>query len=253
VQLRRSGFPQLADEHEAKYGPGLFQQIDDYLDEFVAKIGEDGFQRILGLDDAKTFYAVLEVLKYIKEMWPVCADREQLNELMLKWDVTVARSWLHKSRLDTLFRRLEGSAFRESRLSDSMLEEAKGTLYGYFDELRDCVDIPARELSMLWQDRIKVFLCVVQSEIFDIELSEVVPQSTNSRNKVKKEKQEKFTTDEDMRSRLGGFDEVEDIYEEDHSENELYDEDEYEESEFEDDESEDETSDDAAEDEEDVI
>jgi hypothetical protein len=106
VQLRRSGSPQLADEHEAKYGPGLFQQIDEYLDDVVAKIGEDGMERILGLDDTKTFHAILEVMKYVKEAWPVCVNEEERCGLILKWETILGTRCLHNSRFEWLFRQL---------------------------------------------------------------------------------------------------------------------------------------------------
>lgn len=63
--LRAMGYPTLADEHEAKYGPGMFQQID----ELMRELGE-------GIDDKSKEEkdAYIERLNYFREEMVGCRD-----------------------------------------------------------------------------------------------------------------------------------------------------------------------------------
>ncbi|KAG7346951.1 helicase domain protein [Nitzschia inconspicua] len=219
VQLRRTGFPQLADEHEAKYGPGLFQEVDDYLDNLVAKLGGDGFQRILGVEDAKKFFTQLDLLDDLKERWPSCTSDQDTFDLMVEFGITTVleERGLSNRTLRELFGKLDGQFFRTSQLSDPVLEEMKQTLYGYYDELKDSIDLPPRELKVLWLDRLKLFLCAVQIEVFNTELGKGGEEETQSSRRKSKDKTfGRESTDQDLRNRLGRVEEeeLEDIYEE---------------------------------------
>jgi Helicase associated domain len=232
LQLRRTGFPLLAAEHEAKYGPGLFQEIDDYLNDFVTKVGRGGFERILGAEDAQKFFLQLDLLKDLRERWPSCTSDEETFALQVEFGVTTAldsRGFSNRT-LGELFDKLDGKYYRGSQLSDPMLEEAKERVYGYYDELKDCIDIPPRELKVLWINRLKMFLCALQIEVFNSELgNEYDVAETNSRSRRRNK-------DKELRSKLGGIEEeeVEDIYDEDDEFEEEYDDEEYEEEYYED-------------------
>jgi hypothetical protein len=59
------GYPTLADEHEAKYGPGMFQQIDQLMKELEEGIGDQS-------KEEKEMY--VERLNYFREEMADCRD-----------------------------------------------------------------------------------------------------------------------------------------------------------------------------------
>jgi hypothetical protein len=63
--LRGMGYPTLADEHEEKYGPGMFQQIDELMNEL-----EEGIDDMS--KDEKNAY--VERLNYFREEMTGCRD-----------------------------------------------------------------------------------------------------------------------------------------------------------------------------------
>ena len=62
--LRASGYPTLAEEHEAKYGPGMFQQIEELMEELSEGI-EDKTK------EEKDAY--IERLNYFREEMTGCS------------------------------------------------------------------------------------------------------------------------------------------------------------------------------------
>ena len=69
--LRRMGYPRMADEHEAKYGPGLFVQIDEVLQNLENTSVED-----MSLDERRN---ILEKLNFFRQEMIGCTDLHPLD------------------------------------------------------------------------------------------------------------------------------------------------------------------------------
>jgi hypothetical protein len=77
--LRRMGYPMMAAEHEAKYGPGLFTQINETLEDM-----ESGFES-RSLDEKRE---LLETLNFYRQELFACTDLHPLerDKLMASFD-----------------------------------------------------------------------------------------------------------------------------------------------------------------------
>mmetsp|Transcript_15027 Transcript_15027/g.32751 ORF Transcript_15027/g.32751 Transcript_15027/m.32751 type:complete len:1119 (-) Transcript_15027:240-3596(-) len=82
--LRLSGYPKMAEEHEAKYGPGLFTQIENTM----SPLREEGALKRLSVDEKKE---LLSTINYYKEELAGCTDldHEELDEMILEFDETM--------------------------------------------------------------------------------------------------------------------------------------------------------------------
>ena len=77
--LRRQGFYKLADEHEAQNGPGLFKQIDNYLDALLADIEAGSVMKNVGKKDLQESIKFLEVIDDLRGRWD--------NHTYMEWAV----------------------------------------------------------------------------------------------------------------------------------------------------------------------
>ena len=77
--LRRMGYPQMADEHEAKYGPGIFTQINETLTEIES--GIDGYS----VDEKRE---LLTKLNFYRQEMLGCTDirTQERYDLLDKFD-----------------------------------------------------------------------------------------------------------------------------------------------------------------------
>jgi hypothetical protein len=236
--LRRSFFPRMGDEHEAKYGPGFFEQLDVYLDNLNNLISKDEVTAYLGKEDAESFYAYLNVIKALKEKWPEnnnwpdgCTEEElaafigniQNNDP----NFDHART-LYGQDFNTLFSRVGGKAFRGTEsfdLIDPSLEATKEELYSYLDAthavagmnlITDGNDRLEREnifrgteIEVLYRHRIKLWLCLLLKKTCEAyEEGKVTPEEKKGR------KSKKSVSDDQIRKSLQRFEEeeVDDYY-----------------------------------------
>jgi hypothetical protein len=214
VQLRREGFPQLGDEHEAKYGPGLFKQMDIFLDDVVDKLVTDGLENRLSKNETVAFLSMLDLIKDFAEQWPLSTPLERF-EMTGNFSVYCLNSLFgtfFEDRLEQLYL----PEVRNSFMNDPFLSETKEKIYYYLEELQDCRDIHITELEYLWLNRLKVILCVVQGrEVF---------QKVDEMYSVKKPKGDPATkgTPSQQQTQSASFaeEELEDIYEDDEEEDE---------------------------------
>jgi len=77
--LRGMGYPRMAEEHEAKYGPGLFTQINETLEEIDAGIDDKT------VDEKRE---MLEKLNFFRQEMLGCTDihPQDRNEMLAKFD-----------------------------------------------------------------------------------------------------------------------------------------------------------------------
>merc|ERR1712070_558278 len=79
VALRKSGYPRMAQEHEDKYGPGLFQQISEYLDNILIEINSEELKEMIGKEDAESFNEVVDRYKKLIDKWDGLTHSERLE------------------------------------------------------------------------------------------------------------------------------------------------------------------------------
>mmetsp|Transcript_14589 Transcript_14589/g.40542 ORF Transcript_14589/g.40542 Transcript_14589/m.40542 type:complete len:1076 (+) Transcript_14589:299-3526(+) len=182
VALRKSGYPRMAKEHEEKYGPGLFQQINEFLENMLLEIGDEELGQMIAKEDQESFNGVVD----------------QYNQLIQKWD-----GLTHDERMDapgihltnfTLYGRkgglpailkvftdtFEDSERQRTDLSDKLLD-IRDTLFNYLDEIADCTDMDDFELDVLWRFRIKLYLSLVLSDHFNTKAMDRQKQEATAR------------------------------------------------------------------------
>ncbi|KAL3923534.1 MAG: hypothetical protein SGILL_001602 [Bacillariaceae sp.] len=203
VQLRREGFPQLGDEHEAKYGPGMFQQIDGFLDSFIEEVGSDGLETLLGRNETLVILDLMDMFQDFSQRWPVSTPTQKFE--MAGNFSDFGKVGLFGSTLADRFEQLYLPEVRNSVISDPFMAETKEKIYYYLEELQYCKDIHITELENLWLNRLKTVLCVAQGP-------EVFQRADEIRNLGKASTKEQVTRQQPERVR---FDEEEydDIYE----------------------------------------
>jgi len=182
VALRKSGYPRMAKEHEEKYGPGLFHQINEYLDNLLVEIGKGELEEMIGTEDVESIDGVVD----------------QYDQLIKKWD-----SLTHDERMDapgihltnfTLYGRKGGlpailkvftDTFEDSERQRTDLPEKlldiRDTLFNYLDELADCTDMDDFELDVLWRFRIKFYLSVALNDHFNTKAMDRQKQEATAR------------------------------------------------------------------------
>jgi hypothetical protein len=165
VALRKSGYHRMAKEHEEKYGPGLFQQIDEYLENIPTEID---VEELLGKDDAEAFLAAVDQYKLMIDKWGGLTRGERLEAPGLH----LSNFTLHgrKGGLPAILK-VYTKTFVESErqridLPDKLLD-IRDTLFSYLDELVDCTDMDDYELDVLWRFRIKFYLSLPLYDHFD--------------------------------------------------------------------------------------
>jgi len=165
--LRKSGYPRMAKEHEEKYGPGLFQRIDEYLQNMLSEIGSE-LVDLIGEQDTKTFYEVVDQYQELSEKWDDMTESERLEAPgQYLTDFTLhGRNGGLPAILKVYTDTFEESERQRNDLPDHLLE-IRDTLFSYLDELAECTDIDGFELDVLWRFRIKLFLSLPLQDHFD--------------------------------------------------------------------------------------
>ena len=168
VALHKSGYPRMAKEHEEKYGPGLFQQIDEYLVNILSEIDSGELEGMIGKEDTQTFYEVVDKYKKLMAKWDDMteSERKEAPGLYLS-DFT-----LHgrKGGLPAILKVYTDTFEENERLRIDLpdhLREIRDTLFSYLDELADCTDMDDFELDILWRFRIKLYLSLPLQDHFD--------------------------------------------------------------------------------------
>jgi len=92
--LRENGYPTLADEHEAKYGPGMFQQIEELMEELNE--GIEGKSK-----EEKDVY--IEKLNYFREEMTGCRDiHPKKRKILLEELDTAMLALMTDGKLETV-------------------------------------------------------------------------------------------------------------------------------------------------------
>ncbi|KAL3924793.1 MAG: hypothetical protein SGILL_000822 [Bacillariaceae sp.] len=237
VQLRREGFPQLGDEHEAKYGPGLFQQIDTFLNDFVDEQGTEGLETLLGKNDTRVFLSLEDMIKDLAEQWQPSTPKQRYD-MAAAFNENCTGLPLFGRRVVDRFDQLKHlPELRNSVISDPFLSETKERINYWIEELQSSRDIHSFELEYLWLNRLKLFLVIVLGR----EVFQEVDGMEDLANQTKGDQTDKASK---RRKKSPEFveEELEDIYEDDDEEesgdeddSNSYSEEEYDEEEFEDD------------------
>lgn len=113
--LRKAGYHVLADEHEAKYGPGLFQQINETMKELEDGIEEKSEEECTDL---------LKKLKYYREEMTGCRDIPPKDRKQLLEDLDYAMlSLMEEENQETVDN--EEEFFEEYEYEEEMPDEAE--------------------------------------------------------------------------------------------------------------------------------
>ncbi|MGK3756903.1 MAG: hypothetical protein ACI8RD_009217, partial [Bacillariaceae sp.] len=168
VALRKDGYPRMADEHEEKYGPGLFQQIDEYLESILEDINEEQLDEMIGPDDAKTFYEVVDQYNEVINKWPGLTEsgRMEAPGLHLTNFTLFGRKGGLPAILKVFTDSFEDNQRERTDLPENLLD-IRDTLFNYLDELVDCIDMNDFEIDVLWRFRIKLYLSLALHDRFD--------------------------------------------------------------------------------------
>ena len=222
VALRKSGYPRMAKEHEEKYGPGLFAQIEDYLDNMVTELGSE-LEAMIGKEDAQTFYEVAAQYKELADKWEDMTESER----MAAPGTYLTDFTLHgrKGGLPSILKVYTDTFEENERLRNDLpdhLLDMRDTLFSYLDELVDCTDMEDFELDILWRFRIKLYLSLPLQDHFD-------PFNKKAMDAQKRDAREKEMSemDDQLGSQLMEFDvngDTEDSTEEEEYEEEELDE-----------------------------
>ena len=168
VALRKSGYPRMAKEHEEKYGPGLFQQINEYLDNILVEIDENEMVKMIGKEDTEAFNEAVVQYKELISKWDGLTHGERLEAPGLH--LTDFTLYGRKGGLPAILK-VYTEAFEDSERQRTDLPEhlmdIRDTLFGYLDELVDCTDMDDFELDVLWRFRIKFYLSLPLYDHFD--------------------------------------------------------------------------------------
>lgn len=168
VALRKGGYPRMADEHREKYGPGLFDQIDDYLKNILQEVGEEGLEEMIGPDDAKVFYQAVDQFDQLIIKWPGMTQSERMDApgLYLTNFTLYGRKGGLPAILKVYTESFEDNQRQRTDLSENLLV-IRDQLFNYLDELVDCTDMDDFELDILWRFRLKFYLSLPLHDRFD--------------------------------------------------------------------------------------
>lgn len=168
VALRKSGYPRMAKEHEEKYGPGLFQQIDEYLENIVVEIGPERLEEMIGKEDVESFNEAADQYKQMIDKWIGMSHGERLEAPGLHLsDFTLhGRKGGLPAILKVYTDTFDDSERHRTDLPDHLLD-IKDTLFSYLDDLVGCTDMDDFELDVLWRFRIKFYLSLPLHDHFD--------------------------------------------------------------------------------------
>ena len=166
--MRKSGYPRMAKEHEEKYGPGLFQQIEEYLENILVEIDSEELEKMIGKEDAESFYEVVDQYKQLIDKWDGLTESERLEApgLHLSDFSLYGRKGGLPAILKVYTDTFEDSERQRTDLPDHLLD-IRDTLFSYLDELVDCTDMDDFELDILWRFRIKFYLSLPLHDHFD--------------------------------------------------------------------------------------
>ncbi|VEU33503.1 unnamed protein product [Pseudo-nitzschia multistriata] len=182
VSLRKSGYPRMAKEHEEKYGPGLFQQIDEYLENILEEIGEVQLEAMIGKEDVETFYGVVDKYDGMIKEWDSLTHEERMDAPGIH--LTNFTLYGRKGGLPAILKvftdTFEDSERQRTDLSDKLLD-VRDTLFNYLDELSDCTDMDDFELDVLWRFRIKLYLSLVLNDHFNTKAMDRQKQEATAR------------------------------------------------------------------------
>eukprot|EP00536_Pseudo-nitzschia_multiseries_P016115 jgi/Psemu1/247332/estExt_Genewise1.C_10210009 len=182
LALRKSGYPRMAQEHEEKYGPGLFQQINDYLENMLAEIGDDELEQMIGKDDLETFNGVVDQYDLLIKKWDGLTHDERMDAPgMHLTDFTLyGRKGGLPAILKVFTDTFEDSERQRTDLSEKLLE-IRDTLFNYLDEIADCTDMDDFEIDVLWRFRIKLYLSLALSDHFNTKAMDRQKQEATAR------------------------------------------------------------------------
>jgi len=168
VALRKSGYPRMAKEHEEKYGPGLFQQINEYLENILVDINSEELIEMIGKENAVSFHEAADQYEQLIEKWDGLTQNERLEApgLHLSNFTLYSRDGGLPAILKVYTDTFEDSERQRTDLPDHLLE-IRDTLFTYLDELVDCTDMEDYELDVLWRFRIKFYLSLPLYDHFD--------------------------------------------------------------------------------------
>mmetsp|Transcript_6220 Transcript_6220/g.15388 ORF Transcript_6220/g.15388 Transcript_6220/m.15388 type:complete len:1098 (+) Transcript_6220:302-3595(+) len=168
VALRKSGYPRMAKEHEEKYGPGLFQQIHEYLDGILVNINQNQLEEMIGKEDAESFIKVVNQYEYLVGNWEKMTHEERLDApgIYLSNFTLYGREGGLPAILKVYTDTFEESERQRIDLPEHLLD-IRDKLFHYLDELVDCTDMDDFELDVLWRFRIKLYLSLPLHDHFD--------------------------------------------------------------------------------------
>jgi hypothetical protein len=174
VALLKNGYPRMAAEHRDKYGPGLFEQIDDCLNSIFNDIKE--LEGMIGQRDAENFVVATNQYNDLINQWPVMSHSERMEApgLYLTNFTLYGREGGLPSILKVYTDTFEETQRERVDLSEHM-SIIRDKLFGYLDELVDCTDMGDLELDILWRFRIKLYLSLALHDCFDTSMK----KSTN--------------------------------------------------------------------------
>jgi len=194
VALRKSGYPRMAKEHEEKYGPGLFQEIEEYLDSILVALD---LEEILGKEDSKSFNKAAGQYKELIDKWENLTYDERF-EAPGKYltDFTLfGREGGLPAVLNVFTKDFENIERQRNDLPDH-LSQIRDTLFYYLDEIADCTDLENYELDVLWRFRIKLYLCLPLHDRF--EKSTKAEKEGQKRGKINGETSEEEEIEEEI-------------------------------------------------------
>jgi hypothetical protein len=155
--LRRQGFYKLADEHEAQNGPGLFKQIDNYLDDLLADIEAGSLMEDIGKKDLQGLFMFLEVIDDLRDRWD--------NSTYFEWeDMRVIANeslaiYTEPPKFKSQLRKLK-EAYVNQTLDEPLLEVLE-QLYDFYPEIILNTDLDVVTRYTLFLYRIQAFLKLI--------------------------------------------------------------------------------------------
>lgn len=123
--LRGMGYPQMAAEHEEKYGPGLFEQIEGTLDRL-----ENGE----AVTDAEEKEELIETLKYYRDELAGCRDIHPDNLEKLVEDIDIQILQLVTGKKGKSIEELSEAALAMNYEEEWVEKEEKNVEYEYEEE-----------------------------------------------------------------------------------------------------------------------
>eukprot|EP00522_Entomoneis_paludosa_P001294 CAMPEP_0172472340 /NCGR_PEP_ID=MMETSP1065-20121228/68285_1 /TAXON_ID=265537 /ORGANISM="Amphiprora paludosa, Strain CCMP125" /LENGTH=1042 /DNA_ID=CAMNT_0013230471 /DNA_START=191 /DNA_END=3319 /DNA_ORIENTATION=+ len=116
--LRNKGYPRMADEHEAKYGPGLFQQIETTM----APLREEKALDKVSVEEKKE---LLTTLNYYRQEMLGCRDirQEDREAMILEFDETMLEIMNDKNLDLSMDEEEEGEEYEEGEEEEEEYDE----------------------------------------------------------------------------------------------------------------------------------